>query len=54
MENKVMISRKATPILVPDGRFDYQVIAEKFRKESASIDPEISKFVFDMLSQYRH
>ena len=45
---------KATPILVPDGRFDYQVIAEKFRKESTDIDPEISKFVFEMLSQYRH
>jgi hypothetical protein len=44
---------KATPILVPDGRFDYEVIAEKFQKESANIDPEISKFVFDTLSQYR-
>jgi hypothetical protein len=44
---------KSTPILVPDGRFDYQVVAEKFQKESNTIDPKISKFVFDILLQYQ-
>ena len=44
---------KATPILVPDGRFDYNIVAELFRRESNSIDPEISKFVFDILLQYQ-
>jgi hypothetical protein len=43
----------ATPILVPDGRFDNEAIAEKFQKERANIDPEISKFVFNTQSQYR-
>ena len=43
---------KSTPILVPDGRFDRKVIAAKFQKESITIEPEISKFIFNILTAY--
>lgn len=44
---------KATPILVPDGRFDHTVIAAKFRKESVDIEPAIAKFILNILSAYQ-
>ncbi len=43
---------KATPILIPDGRFEYQEIAEKFKKESKNIEKWISKFVYKKLMEY--
>jgi hypothetical protein len=43
---------KMTPVLVPDGAFDCSAIAERFRRESGKIDPEIRKFVYDKLTNY--
>lgn len=40
---------KETPILVPDGQFRPQAVAEQFRKESGRIDRSISGFVFKKL-----
>ena len=41
---------KMTPVLVPDGTFDYAAIAERFRRESENIDPEIREFVHNKLT----
>jgi hypothetical protein len=43
---------KMTPVLVPDGTFDYSVIAERFRRESEKIDPEIRELVYEKLTNY--
>ena len=43
---------KMTPILVPDGAFDYAVIAERFREESGRIDADIRGFVYKTLMSY--
>ena len=43
---------KMTPVLVPDGTFDYLVIAERFRRESEKIDPGIRKLVYEKLRNY--
>ena len=40
---------KATPILVADGAFDHTAIAERFRAESAAVDPAIAAFVYEKL-----
>ena len=43
---------KAAPVLVPDGHFDYQKIAEKFKKASKNIEKRIAAFVYKKLIQY--
>ena len=43
---------KMTPILVPDGIFDYRAIAERFHRESETIDPEIRELVHSRLVSY--
>jgi len=44
---------KKTPILIKDGIFNRDKIAERFKKESAELDIDISKFVYDKLLEYR-
>jgi hypothetical protein len=43
---------KMTPVLVPDGQFDSEQIASRFRRESSAIDPGVARFVLEVLSQY--
>jgi hypothetical protein len=43
---------KAAPVLVSDGRFDYQKIAKKFQKASQNIEERIAIFVYKKLIQY--
>lgn len=43
---------KASPILVPDGAFDYEQIAQQFKQASQQIDPRIAGFVHDMVQNY--
>ena len=43
---------KMTPILVPDGIFNKEKIADKFKKESKKIDAEISAFIYSKLITY--
>jgi hypothetical protein len=43
---------KRTPVLVADGMFDNISVAERFRKESKSIDTDINKFVYEKLVGY--
>ena len=45
--------QKMKPILVPDGIFNFNEIAEKFRKESAVIDRKEADFVYDKIVKYR-
>ena len=39
-------SHKGTPILVPDGEFNLQAIADKFRQAAREIDDDVAKFVY--------
>lgn len=43
---------KATPVLLPDGMFDFRSVAERFAKESKKIDPVVSKFVYSKLADF--
>ena len=43
---------KMTPVLVPDGAFDYSAIAARFHRESERIDPGVRKFVYKTLTNY--
>ncbi len=40
---------KGTPLLIPDGKFDANVIATQFVENSGNIDSNISLFVHDKL-----
>lgn len=43
---------KSTPILVADGLFDADAIAERFREACRGIDPKIARLVLDRLATY--
>jgi hypothetical protein len=43
---------KMSPILVPDGLFDKDAIAERFKNTSKKIDRDISAFVYTKLITY--
>ena len=43
---------KGTPILVPDGAFSAQVIAERFRSASTYIDQTVAVFVYGKLLEF--
>ena len=43
---------KATPILVPDGRFCAAVVADLFRERAGLIDDAVSRFVHGKLRAY--
>ena len=43
---------KMTPILVPDGEFSKESIAEKFKAEAKEIDPQIKEFIYTKISRY--
>ena len=45
-------SSKMSPILVADGAFDKMSIAERFKRESGQIDPEIAALVFEKVMTY--
>ena len=44
--------RKSAPVLVPDGAFDKAEVTEAFVKASATIDPQVSKFVLEKIRNY--
>jgi hypothetical protein len=44
---------KKSPILLPDGIFHSEVIAEKFKNESAEIDQSIAKFIYKKINIYK-
>ncbi|MGA1825163.1 MAG: hypothetical protein ACMUIP_10930 [bacterium] len=43
---------KATPILVMDGVFEYEKIADNFKKESTDIEDKIAAFVYNKIMEY--
>ena len=43
---------KSTPILIDDGVFDFETIAEKFKNNSKYIDTKVSTFVISKLKKY--
>ena len=44
---------KSTPILVPDGVFDFKSIAERFKIVSTNVDSNISELVYDKIINYK-
>lgn len=51
-DGDVVPGPKRTPILVPDGKFEKNEIAEKFESESRNIDLKISEFVYGKLMEF--
>lgn len=45
-------SHKSTPILVPDGLFSHQQIAQQFAAVSDEVDTDIAAFVYTRLMAY--
>jgi hypothetical protein len=43
---------KSTPVLLPDGTFDFRKISTKFKTEGAILNPAISRFVYDKLQAF--
>jgi hypothetical protein len=43
---------KMTPVIIADGAFSRDPVAERFRQESASIDPGIARLVYDTVRSY--
>jgi hypothetical protein len=43
---------KMTPIIIADGAFSRNPVAERFRRESTGIDPAIASFVLDTITRY--
>lgn len=44
---------KATPILIDDGIFDYETIANIFKKESKQLDKKTTNFVYENILKYK-
>ena len=44
--------RKATPVLVKDGLFEYKKIAAQFKGKSREIDETVAVFVYEKILQY--
>jgi hypothetical protein len=43
---------KMTPVIIADGAFNRDPVAERFRAACVDIDPAIGTFVFDTISGY--
>lgn len=43
---------KASPVLLPDGYFDFGKIARLFARESKTIEKKIAKFVYEKILQF--
>lgn len=43
---------KKTPILLPDGAFEKERIAERFKRSSRDIDHNVAQFVYEKIMNY--
>ncbi len=43
---------KSSPVLVTDGKFDYEHIAEIFKRESGNLDESLAEFIYHKLRLY--
>jgi len=43
---------KMTPIIVADGAFSRDPVAERYRQASGKIDPAVARFVYEILGKY--
>lgn len=43
---------KATPVLVTDGKFEPEAVAEIFKRESKIMDKELAQYIYQMLKDY--
>ena len=47
------VRRKRTPVLIADGKFNNDFIAEKFKSCSSNIENVLAQFIYDKLVNYR-
>jgi hypothetical protein len=40
---------KSTPVLIPDGSFPAEAIAERFKQESSRLDPALAEFIHEKI-----
>jgi hypothetical protein len=43
---------KMTPVILADGEFSHDAIAEKFRAQAAAVDPALARFVYAAVKGY--
>ena len=41
-----------SPLLIPDGVFEYRTVADRFREEAKRLEPELVQFVLEKLLRY--
>jgi hypothetical protein len=44
---------KMTPVIIADGQFSRDPVAERFLRESTRIEPDVARFVYDTVKTYR-
>lgn len=44
---------KSTPVLLPDGNFDYEKMADVFKRESTAVDKNIAGFIMEKILHFR-
>ena len=44
---------KMSPVIVVDGELSAQPMARRFRQESATMDPQLSLLIYNMILSYR-
>jgi hypothetical protein len=49
---EIPMAYKMSPVLVQDGAFDHERVAEKFRRASAGIEPRLAALVLESLRVY--
>ena len=42
-----------TPLIIADGQFSRDPVAERFLRESGRIEPDVARFVYDKVKSYR-
>lgn len=43
---------KMTPVIIADGEFSRDPVAERFRKASGQIEPAVARFVYETVKKY--
>jgi len=43
---------KMTPVIIADGEFNRDPVAERFRKASGQIEPAVARFVYETVRKY--
>jgi predicted acylesterase/phospholipase RssA len=53
-DGEITGGHKRTPLLVPDGIFDAERVAENFREAAGELEPELAEFVYEQICSYTY